>query len=117
MRHIEFRRRISEEIKRQPSTDYLPHKYPLNYTESDKVATIRLVINHQTDENYPLPGTYHFNHVSCTCPRKKKGLLHRIHSAFRRKSLEQSWVPTPPCDVHSLNYDVLLESNKPLTKV
>lgn len=110
MRHIEPRRRTCEEIERQVPTDHLPHKYPLNYAESDKVATIRLVINHQPDENCLSPDTYHFNDVSCTCSRKKKGLLHRIHSVFRRKSLEQSRVS---CNVHSLNYDVLLESNKP----
>lgn len=117
MRHIQPRRKIFEQIERQLPSDPLPHKYPLNYAESDTVATIRLVIHHQPDENYLSPGTYHFNHVSCTCPRKKNGLLGRIHSVFRRKSLERSWVPTPPCNLHSLNYDILLESNKPIANI
>lgn len=117
MRHIELRRRIRAEVEKQLPPHHLPHKYALNYAESERVSQISLVINHQPNENYLSPGTYHFNHVSCTCPREKKGLLHRIHSVFRRKSSERSWVPTPPCNVHSLNYDVLLESNKPFANV
>lgn len=99
---------IKESRKAESALNLLCYHYPLNYVELEKDIDLSLVIRDASDENHIPPGIYHFNHISCSCPREKKGLLNRIQSIFKRKSSE-SWVPTAPCNLHSFNHDVLLQ--------
>lgn len=114
MRHIELRRSITQENRL--ASDPLPCKYPLIYADSENVFDISLVITDYVNEQHIPSGIYHFNQLNCTCLQKKIGVLHRVQSVFKRR-LSQSWSPTPPCQLHSLNHDIILESHKSLNKI
>lgn len=96
---------MKQSRKAELARNLLCYHYPLNYVESEKDSDLSLVITDASDENYIPPGIYHFNHISCSCPREKKGLLDRIQFVFQRKSAE----PTAPCKLHSFNHDVFLQ--------
>lgn len=90
------------------SSNFVCYHYPLNYAASEQDCDISLIITESSDQNHIPQGSYYFNHINCTCPREKTGLLHRIQSLFKKKS-SQSWSPVAPCNLHSLNHDVLLQ--------
>lgn len=104
MRHIELRK------------NFLPCQYPLKYAEPERSPDISLIITDRCNERQIPQGSYHFNFVSCTCPPDKRGLLDRIQSLFRKKSL-QTQLSNFICDVHSLNHHMVLESHNSLANM